>query len=83
LLGKLNLTTPTAAAGSTLPDETLPEDAAVFWKMVSLPPDFLGEVHAPPVNAALPKRLGNFPFWRGDEAFQETIESLYTQTENL
>jgi hypothetical protein len=27
----------------------------------------------------LPKRLGNFPFWRGEEPFLEAIEPLYAQ----
>jgi uncharacterized Zn finger protein len=34
-------------------------------------------VRTPPVNAALLKRLGKFPFWRGAEDLQETLEPVY------
>jgi uncharacterized Zn finger protein len=30
--------------------------------------------------AALPKRLGSFPFWRGQERFMETMESIYERS---
>lgn len=33
-----------------------------------------GEVRVPPVAAALPRRLGGFPFWRGMEDFLEAME---------
>jgi uncharacterized Zn finger protein len=60
-----------------LPPEPLQADAASFWSGGKLPDDFFGEVRLPPVSAALPKRLGNFPFWRGTERFLDAIEPVY------
>jgi len=62
-----------------LPPDPLATDAAVFWGGGDLADDFFGEVRLPPVSAALPKRLGNFPFWRGSERFLEAIEAIYAQ----
>jgi hypothetical protein len=42
-----------------------------------LPADFVGPVQAPPVAAAWPKRLGGFPFWRGEQPFLEAVEPTY------
>lgn len=61
------------------PREPLALDADTFWRGGDLPPSLLGEVSAPPVNAALPKRLGKFPFWRGTEPLLEALEPVYTQ----
>jgi len=65
-------------AEASLPPEPLVAEAADFWGG-SLPDDLFGEVRVPPAPAALVKRLGNFPFWRGEERFLEAIEPLYTQ----
>jgi uncharacterized Zn finger protein len=59
--------------------EPLTTNTETFWRGGDLPPDLLGEVSPPPVSAALPKRLGNFPFWRGTERFLEALEPIYTQ----
>lgn len=59
--------------------EPLTTEPASFWQGGKLPEDFLGEAQLPPVTAALPRRLGNFPFWRGQERFLEAIEPVYTQ----
>lgn len=50
-----------------------------FWNGKTLPNDFFGEVRIPPLPAALPKRLGSFPFWRGRERFLDVMESIYSQ----
>lgn len=42
-----------------------------------MPEDLFGEVQVPTTPAALVKRLGNFPFWRGEEKFLTAIESMY------
>jgi uncharacterized Zn finger protein len=60
--------------------EPLAQDAASFWGDVALPEDFFGAVSQPPVVAALPKRLGSFPFWRGAQTFIEAIEQFYSQS---
>jgi uncharacterized Zn finger protein len=64
---------------SSAPTEPLPAEASRFWRGVDLPEDLFGEVQIPPVSAALPKRLGNFPFWRGAERLPEVLEALYRQ----
>ncbi len=79
----LGAATPTSRQTETvvpdLPPEPLPSDAAVFWQAGELPADFYGEVRTPPVNAALLKRLGKFPFWRGARDLQESLEPSYAQ----
>jgi len=42
-----------------------------------MPDDLYGEVHIPQVDAALPKRLGNFPFWRGNSMLIDTLERVH------
>jgi len=37
------------------------------------------DVQIPAVSAALPRRLGNFPFWRGKEGFLTSVEMIYRQ----
>lgn len=57
--------------------EPLPVDPEVFWnapKVKELP---LGEVRIPSIAAALPKRLGKFPFWRSETNLAETLERIY------
>jgi uncharacterized Zn finger protein len=72
-------TTSEAPAEVALPPEPLAADHATFWGGGRSPEAVWGEVRLPPVAAALPKRLGNFPFWRGEERFLEAIEPLYVQ----
>jgi uncharacterized Zn finger protein len=67
---------PPEAAESGSP---LPADPAVFWAGSDLPEDFFGPVQAPPVSAAWPRRLGAFPFWRGEERFLDALETVYRQ----
>jgi len=62
-----------------LPPEPLTADPAAFWNGGALPGDLFGEVRTPPVHAALPRRLGNFPFWRGGERFLDAVEPAYQQ----
>lgn len=58
-------------------EETLTSDISKFWNGGPLPDDFFGEVSIPPVSAVLPKRLGNFPFWRGNKRFLDAMEMIY------
>jgi uncharacterized Zn finger protein len=60
------------------PEPVLP-DATTFWKGRDLPDDFLGEVRFPPVKAALLKRLGSFPFWRGNQLPLDALEPIYAK----
>lgn len=61
------------------PPEPLQIDHSIFWQGSELSDDLFGKVEIPPVHAVLPKRLGNFPYWRGKERFLESMESIYTQ----
>jgi uncharacterized Zn finger protein len=59
--------------------EPLPADPKSFWSAGELPADLFEGVQAPPVSAAWPKRLGNFPFWRGEERFLDALEPVYRE----
>ena len=54
--------------------EPLSTEPAAFWSGQELPENLFGEVRLPPVPASLPKRLGSFPFWRGQTPFLEALE---------
>ncbi len=67
------------------PDEPLPVDAETFWAVPSAPADdpidtafdaWL-EPEFPDVPAALPRRLGAFPGWRGAEDLHLVLEDIY------
>jgi uncharacterized Zn finger protein len=62
----------------TVPEEP-PVEPSAFWGEADLPGDLCGEVSLPEVAAALPKRLGKFPFWRGKQLFLEALEPMYLQ----
>lgn len=47
-----------------------------FWKVQSCS-HLVGSVNAPAVNASLPKRLGQFSFWRSSYPFIPTLEQIY------
>jgi uncharacterized Zn finger protein len=59
------------------PGAPLAADISTFWGGHKLPEPLFGEVHIPALSAALPKRLGNFPFWRGETKFLEAMEAIY------
>lgn len=65
------------------PIEPLPLDVSAFWGEKEVGEDLLGEVRIPPVSAALPRRLGNFPFWRSQEMFIEAMEQIYDLASRL
>ena len=62
-----------------LPPEPLPEDPEAFWGQTGGEYDLSEEVFIPAISAALPSRLGNFPFWQGQEGFLATMEKIYRQ----
>jgi uncharacterized Zn finger protein len=53
---------------------------ADFWKLGEIPHDLTGVLRVPERNAALPKSLGNFPFWRGQEDFWSRLDSTYKES---
>lgn len=63
--------------------EPLTPDVSKFWSGDSVSDDLFGEVLIPQVPAALPKRIGNFPFWRGEERFLDAIEPNYVKASPL
>lgn len=58
--------------------EPLPTDVSEFWTGKPVPEGFLGDVRVPPMSAALLRRLGSFPFWRGEQRLLEAVESIYS-----
>jgi len=60
-----------------VPGEPLPKAPESFWKTRVQPFSDFGDIIIPPVSGALPKRLGNLPFWRGNSNMQESLEAMY------
>lgn len=65
------------------PSVPLSHEPGSFWGRDDARGDFLGEVRIPPVSAALLRRLGSFPFWRGEEGFADAIEGVYREAASL
>ncbi len=60
------------------PPEPLPAEPDEFWGQANAEKeDAYGVARIPTISAALPKRLGSFPFWRGKESFIPTLEGIY------
>ena len=74
LLGRLGALAPEVPEPPA--PEPLPEAAERFWEGGEWEED-PEEPAPPPVVAALPKRLGSFPFWRGERPFLTAMEELY------
>jgi uncharacterized Zn finger protein len=55
----------------------LSADPGLFWGQVLPEDEQSEEVRIPGLCAALPKQLGSFPFWRGQERFLPALEDLY------
>ena len=60
-------------------EKTLTYDISKFWNGEPISDDTFGEVSIPSIAGALPKRLGSFPFWRGEEKFLDVMEMIYAQ----
>ena len=63
--------------------EPLPVEAESFWGQPPAEEDTGGTVVIPPMPAALPRRLGNFPFWRGEENFLSAMENVYCKASSV
>ena len=70
---------PGAPAHTAAPFEPLPASASEFWAARELPADVTGAAPSSPAGAALARRPGKFPFWRGGEDLQEFLEAVYAQ----
>ena len=62
--------------------EPLSDDPSVFWAMPPLPGLLAGPLLAPAKSAALLRRLGPFPFWRGEVSPLESLEPVYAAMAN-
>jgi uncharacterized Zn finger protein len=69
---------PEPPAAAPVTPEPVPADPATFWACGPLPTDLYGDVRLPPVDAAGPKRLGGFPFWRGTDRFLDALGPTYS-----
>jgi len=68
---------PASAAAPVASPQPLSADLDDFWKGGDLPEGVLGDAQPPPVSAALVRRLGRFPFWRGREPLLDAIVPVY------
>ena len=59
------------------PFEELPVDARSFWTVALPDEDPIGSAKIPFIQASLPKRLGNLPFWRSGDNLMQTLEDIY------
>lgn len=66
---------PAVAAEAPVAPEPLSAEPGSFWEGGELPPE--EPASPPPVTAAIPKRLGSFPFWPGETPFLAIMERLY------
>ena len=60
-----------------LPPEPLPLNPEEFWGADNSGQGVHSAGSVPTVSAALPKRLGAFPFWRGEEDFLSVMENIH------
>jgi hypothetical protein len=57
--------------------ELLPAKPEEFWGVKPMPTDLLGDINLPRAIAALPRRLGNLQFWRGELPLMQVLEPSY------
>jgi uncharacterized Zn finger protein len=68
------------AAEEALPKpEPLPGKPEEFWSARPLPAEWSGDVNLPRSVAALPRRLGNLQFWRGEVPLPKALEAVYEE----
>jgi len=70
---------PHLEAAAPAPPQPLQARPSAFWAGGALPADPFGEVQVPAAPAALLKRLGPFPFWRGNVPLAAALEPAYVQ----
>ena len=81
LMARLEKSAPPGEADAAVPgpSEPLSPECATFWEggMAQLAEPF-GVVEVPREPSVLPRRLGGFPFWRGQSPFLDTMNAIYT-----
>ncbi|MGI9333904.1 MAG: SWIM zinc finger family protein, partial [Gammaproteobacteria bacterium] len=65
--------------GSEPESAELPTAIDRFWGRAPVRFTDYGDVSVPATAAALPKRFGGFPMWRGSRGFIESLETVYHQ----
>ncbi len=65
-----------------LPAEPLPIEPEAFWGPEEGVIETNLEADIPSISAALPRRLGGFPFWRGEEDLIPRLEEIYRKASN-
>lgn len=69
------------SASTLTPDasgsQPLPVDMDAFWGREGYTGIRPGRANVPDVSAALPRRLGSFPFWRSEEGFIDALDVIY------
>lgn len=60
-----------------LPPEPLPVSPVAFWNGPPLPDHLAGDPNVAPAGAALVRRLGKFPFWRGQVSLASALQPIY------
>jgi len=70
--------TPTAGeTAAAISPEPIPSEPETFWNAPQGKAPPLGEVRIPTIAATLPRRLGQFPFWRSETDLTERLERVY------
>lgn len=59
------------------PPEPLPSAPEAFWNAGPITSNLLGLTGPPAAEAALPRRLGSLPFWRGQDNFLDALDRIY------
>lgn len=62
---------------TTPPGEPILPDPDIFWRGQNMPQNLFDSVNMPSVDAALLKRLGPIPLWRGEGKLAETLGVIY------
>lgn len=62
---------------SAPPPEPLSIEPEAFWGKADMSEAANYTARIPSTSAALPRRLGNFPFWRGEENFFAVLDKIY------
>lgn len=71
---------------SRLPEikpEPLPQSRHAYWTELRTPPDLLAAKPSSTEGAALPRRLGSLPFWRGESPLLQSLDQIYWKAGQL